>query len=180
MVKWSGPAKKDLRQIYSYIAKDSKYYAKNVTQNMVAKTEKLKDFPEIEKFELNLFTFRAQLIPNFHCLRKSDIDIKTPTEISFLVFNKDKQSLIDLLKTKMHFDESIICIEGLKNLSDALKISKNNNNNEELAIKIDDIIKDMLDLKKLREKTSIYELIKPKSDPIRNKLIKIIEEIGED
>jgi len=47
MVKWSGPAKKDLRQIYSYIAKDSKYYAKNVAQNIVAKTEKLKDFPEI-------------------------------------------------------------------------------------------------------------------------------------
>jgi len=47
MVKWSGPAKKDLRQIHGYIAKDSKYYAKNVTQNIVAKTEKLKDFPEI-------------------------------------------------------------------------------------------------------------------------------------
>jgi plasmid stabilization system protein ParE len=47
MVTWSGPAKRDLRQIHNYIAKDSKYYAKNVTQNIVAKTERLKDFPEI-------------------------------------------------------------------------------------------------------------------------------------
>jgi toxin ParE1/3/4 len=47
MVKWSGPAKRDLRQIHNYIAKDSKYYARNVTENIVAKTERLKDFPEI-------------------------------------------------------------------------------------------------------------------------------------
>ena len=30
MVKWSGPAKKHLKQIYDYIAQDSKYYAKVV------------------------------------------------------------------------------------------------------------------------------------------------------
>ena len=36
MVRWSAPAKKDLRQIYDYIARDSKYYAKNVVQNIVA------------------------------------------------------------------------------------------------------------------------------------------------
>ena len=47
MVKWSLPAKRDLKQIFDYIAKDSIYYAKNVTQNIVAKTETLTDFPEI-------------------------------------------------------------------------------------------------------------------------------------
>ena len=47
MVKWSIPAKEDLKQIYDYIAKDSKYYARNVTQNIVRGTEKLRDFPEI-------------------------------------------------------------------------------------------------------------------------------------
>ena len=47
MVKWSGPAKKHLKQIYGYIAQDSKYYAKNVVQNIVDKSETLEAFPEI-------------------------------------------------------------------------------------------------------------------------------------
>ncbi len=47
MVKWSLPAKSDLKQIFDYIAKDSIYYAKNVTQTIVTKTEILIEFPEI-------------------------------------------------------------------------------------------------------------------------------------
>jgi plasmid stabilization system protein ParE len=39
MVKWSAPAKRDLKQIHDYIAKDSKYYAKKVSQNIVAATD---------------------------------------------------------------------------------------------------------------------------------------------
>ena len=50
MVKWSVPAKNDLKQIHDYIAKDSKYYAQNVVQEIVAKTETLTDFPEIGRF----------------------------------------------------------------------------------------------------------------------------------
>ena len=37
----------DLKQIHDYIAKDSRYYAKNVVQRIVEKTEKLMDFPGI-------------------------------------------------------------------------------------------------------------------------------------
>jgi len=47
MVRWSAPAKKDLKQIYDYIARDSKYYAKNVVQNIVERSESLKNSPEI-------------------------------------------------------------------------------------------------------------------------------------
>ena len=47
MVKWSAPAKRDLNQIHDYIAKDSKYYAKKVAQNIVASTEELNEFPKI-------------------------------------------------------------------------------------------------------------------------------------
>ena len=47
MVIWSIPAKNDLKQIYDYIAKDSKYYANNVTQNIVEKTEQLSEFQEM-------------------------------------------------------------------------------------------------------------------------------------
>jgi toxin ParE1/3/4 len=47
MVKWSVPARNDLKQIYDYISKDSKYYAQNVIQEIVAKTETLIELPEI-------------------------------------------------------------------------------------------------------------------------------------
>ena len=47
MVKWSVPARNDLKQIHNYIAKDSKYYARNVTQEIVARTETLTENPEI-------------------------------------------------------------------------------------------------------------------------------------
>jgi plasmid stabilization system protein ParE len=45
MVKWSVPARNDLKQIHDYIANDSKYYAQNVIQEIVAKTETLTEFP---------------------------------------------------------------------------------------------------------------------------------------
>ncbi|UCE52704.1 MAG: type II toxin-antitoxin system RelE/ParE family toxin [Desulfobacterales bacterium] len=47
MVKWSVPARNDLKQIHDYIANDSRYYAQNVIQEIVAKTETLTEFPEI-------------------------------------------------------------------------------------------------------------------------------------
>jgi len=47
MVIWSIPARNDLKQIYDYIAKDSKYYATNVVENIVSKAENLNEFPEI-------------------------------------------------------------------------------------------------------------------------------------
>jgi len=47
MVKWSVPARNDLKRIHDYIAEDSKYYAKEVSQNIIKKTEKLNEFPQI-------------------------------------------------------------------------------------------------------------------------------------
>jgi plasmid stabilization system protein ParE len=47
MVKWSVPARNDLKQIHDYIAKDSKFYAQNVIQKIVTKTETITELPEI-------------------------------------------------------------------------------------------------------------------------------------
>ncbi len=47
MVKWTAPAKLDLKDIHDYIAKDSKYYAQKVSEDIVAKSENLKHFPKI-------------------------------------------------------------------------------------------------------------------------------------
>ena len=46
MVKWSKPAKLDLKVIYDYIARDSKFYAQKVSREIVEKSERLNSFPE--------------------------------------------------------------------------------------------------------------------------------------
>ncbi len=47
MVIWSIPAKNDLKKIHDYIAEDSKHYALKVSQEFVARSEALLDFPEM-------------------------------------------------------------------------------------------------------------------------------------
>jgi plasmid stabilization system protein ParE len=60
MVIWSLPAKKDLEQIFDYIAQDSKYYAKNVANKIIEKTEG-RVVPEIDDpniRELIVYSYR--------------------------------------------------------------------------------------------------------------------------
>lgn len=47
LVEWTDPAKQDLKSIHDYIARDSKFYAKKVSFEIVEKSEKLNIFPEI-------------------------------------------------------------------------------------------------------------------------------------
>lgn len=47
MVKWTRPARLDLKQIRDYIARDSKFYAKKVSLEIVEKSEILNSFPEV-------------------------------------------------------------------------------------------------------------------------------------
>ena len=47
MVEWTDPAKQDLKAIHDYIARDSTFYAKKVSLEIVEKSEKLNILPEI-------------------------------------------------------------------------------------------------------------------------------------
>lgn len=47
MVIWSNPAKSDLRAIHDFITTDSKYYAKKVIQDIIDRTNILKEYPQI-------------------------------------------------------------------------------------------------------------------------------------
>ncbi|MGH8654359.1 MAG: type II toxin-antitoxin system RelE/ParE family toxin [Gammaproteobacteria bacterium] len=68
MVIWSKPAKTDLRSIHDFIAHDSRYYAKKVTQDIAAKTDILNELPRIGRVvpelgnenirELSLYSYR--------------------------------------------------------------------------------------------------------------------------
>jgi len=47
VVKWTAPAKLDLKDIHDYIARNSKFYARKVSQEIVNKSEILSQYPEI-------------------------------------------------------------------------------------------------------------------------------------
>ncbi|MEO8167478.1 MAG: type II toxin-antitoxin system RelE/ParE family toxin [bacterium] len=52
MVKWSLPAKADIREIFDYIARDSRFYAIKVVDEIIELSEKL-----------NPHTFRGRVVP---------------------------------------------------------------------------------------------------------------------
>ena len=70
MVIWSIPARNDLKRIYDYIARDSKFYATKVMQDIVKKSEQLNVFPKSgrivpETYNPNIrevFTYSYRLI----------------------------------------------------------------------------------------------------------------------
>lgn len=76
MVIWTDPAKLDLKDIHDYIARDSKYYAQKVSQDIVDKSEKLNLFPEIGRIvpetddpdirEIFIYSYRLiyEVLPN--------------------------------------------------------------------------------------------------------------------
>jgi len=46
-VIWSKPARDDLKAIFDYIKKDSRYYAEKVIDDIIEKSEYLERFPEM-------------------------------------------------------------------------------------------------------------------------------------
>jgi len=91
MVKWTAPAKRDLRNIHEYIAEDSKYYAKRVTDDIIAKTENLNDFPEIGRIvpELQESYIRELIVYSYRLL----YEIK-PKKIEILAIVHGKRDFL--------------------------------------------------------------------------------------
>ena len=80
MVKWTSPAKTDLKKIFAFISEDSKYFARQVAQNIVEKTETLNDFPEIGRIvpELDQKNIRELMIYSYRLVyevKSKDVEI---------------------------------------------------------------------------------------------------------
>ena len=68
MVRWSEPAKTDLRSIHDFISHDSRHYARKVTQDIREKAEILDQLPTLGKTvteirdekvrELSIYSYR--------------------------------------------------------------------------------------------------------------------------
>jgi addiction module RelE/StbE family toxin len=70
VVKWTIPAKLDLKQIHDYIARDSKFYAQKVSLEVVEKSEKLNSFPEVGRIvpEINDPNIRELIIYSYRLI----------------------------------------------------------------------------------------------------------------
>jgi len=99
VVIWAIPAKLDLKEIHDYIARDSKYYAQKVSQDIVDKSEKLKYFPEIGRIvpEINNPNIRELIIYSYRLIYEV---ISDGVQILALIHSKRNftGSLTDLRK----------------------------------------------------------------------------------
>ncbi|MDI6804399.1 MAG: type II toxin-antitoxin system RelE/ParE family toxin [Bacteroidota bacterium] len=70
MVKWSLPAKEDLKQINDFISRDSKYYAKKVSTEIVERSEHLNLYPSIGRIvpEINEKNIRELIIYSYRMI----------------------------------------------------------------------------------------------------------------
>ena len=81
MVIWSKPAKQDLRNIHDHITCDSRFYAKKVVQDIIEKSESLKDFPLI-----------GRMVPELE-----DHDIRELIVFSYRLIYKVSDGIIEIL-----------------------------------------------------------------------------------
>ncbi len=100
MVKWSKPAKLDLKQIHDYIARDSKFYAQKVSIEIVEKSEKLNSFPEVGRIvpELGDPNIRELLIYSYRLVYEV-----FPNKVEVLALIHSKRNFIkDFLNEQRH------------------------------------------------------------------------------
>ncbi len=80
MVKWSLPAQLQLKHIYDYVALESTYYAKKVSEDIILKSMMLKDFPGMGRIvpEVNQEVIRELIVYSYRLIyqiRQSDVEI---------------------------------------------------------------------------------------------------------
>ncbi len=89
MVIWSIPAKQDLKNIYDYIATDSKYYAIKVSQEFIERSEKLAAFPKMGRVvpEISNPSIRELIIYSYRLIYEI-----SPNRIEILAIIHGKQN----------------------------------------------------------------------------------------
>ncbi len=100
MVKWSKPARLDLKLMHDYIARDSKFYAQKVSTEIVEKSEKLSSFPEVGRIvpEMGEPNIRELLIYSYRLIYEV-----FPDKIEVLALVHSKRNFIkDLLSEQRH------------------------------------------------------------------------------
>lgn len=79
-----------------------------------------------EKIQLSIHAFRVQLIENFRCFLKSEIDTMQAAKIAYIVYNKDNEKLRNLLIDKRDCKETVVISTGMNNLYAAMETAVEN------------------------------------------------------
>ena len=98
-LKWLKSAKTDLKEIYDYIALDSKRYAKFQIERIFSKTTILKSQPEIGKVveEINKIDIREIIEGNYRIIYR----IITPSVIHVLMIHHGARDLKRRIKEQL-------------------------------------------------------------------------------
>jgi toxin ParE1/3/4 len=100
VVKWSKPAKLDLKQLHDYIARDSKFYAQKVSIEIVEKSERLNSFPKLGRIvpEIGDPNIRELLIYSYRLVYEV-----FPNKVEVLALFHSKRNFIkDFLNAQRH------------------------------------------------------------------------------
>jgi toxin ParE1/3/4 len=89
LVIWSEPAKKSLKSIFYFISEDSNYYAKEVVDTIVGKSDYLQEFPDIGRIvpELNTKNIRELIVYSYRLIYEI---VGTDIHILALIHGKQK------------------------------------------------------------------------------------------
>ena len=95
-VIWSKVAKDDLKQIYKYISRDSKYYADQVVEKIIGKTEHLENYPHMGRVvpEINNDSIRELLVYSYRLVYQ----ISQDNEIQVLTLFHSKRRFPTTMK----------------------------------------------------------------------------------
>ena len=94
MVRWSRSAKKDLKQVFDFISRDSKYYAQKVVLAIIEKSDALGKFPYRGRVvpERNEESIRELLIYSYRMIYQINSD---KIEILALIHSKKDVNSIE-------------------------------------------------------------------------------------
>ena len=139
-----------------------------------------KSIRSINGINLTIYAFRAQYKQKFGCFKKAKIDRINCQELAYYVYDKENEKIIELLDEKLELQETVIHVDGLKNLKESIDIlnKKNESNyyNQDLCDKLSELIKYMEELKEESQNTSLYRDLEDKQKSIDEKMKSLINE----
>ena len=131
----------------------------------------------INKLDISVYAFKAQYKENFSCFKQAEIDTLSPGAISKIVYSKNVDEMIRLLKDKFEMEETVINLDGLNLLYNIINESDSDIFGFEVSASLKKIIDDLGRLRDEYKKSSNYVTITPIENRIHSKQQKYISQL---
>lgn len=113
----------------------------------------------IDSVEIRVIAFKAQYKENYGCFARAKIDMLSESKITMVLLDSPKQ-IADMLAEKMNFNETVVELNGIINIENAIKaIHETRKIKSDVINLVRDTVEIMKDLKLEREKSSNYSSI---------------------